>query len=132
MESKLSSKKKGEYAELLFAAEAARNDFIVLFPNGDSAQYDFVLDTHKHLVRIQVKSSATGYYSVKLGGPNRKKCSYTNIDYFAFVDLDTKDMYLVPFKQLKSYKNASTICRVDKKFPLYKNNWQLLKSYTPK
>jgi PD-(D/E)XK endonuclease len=123
---KLGSKLKGEYAELFFAAQAAKRGLTVLFPNGDSARYDFVLDTGKNLYKIQVKSSTTGEYSISHGSTSKKsRHSYSNIDYFAFVDLNTNDIYLIPLKKFKKGQSNANINA--KNYPMYKNNWQLLK-----
>jgi len=47
-------KRRGEWVELRFMAAAAENDLHVTRPWGDSAQYDFVVETNSRFMRIQV------------------------------------------------------------------------------
>jgi hypothetical protein len=124
---KLSSKTKGEYAELVFASEACKQGFTVLFPNGDNALYDFVVDIKGKLSRIQVKSSSTSVYSVSHGSHYTKsnRSRYKHIDFFAFVCLTTLNVYIIP---LSKVKEKGTISIRDSKHLLYKNAWHLLKA----
>ena len=51
----LSSKRRGELAELAFAYKAASKGFHISKPYGDNERYDFVLDNGHRLWRVQVK-----------------------------------------------------------------------------
>jgi hypothetical protein len=76
-------KTRGEIAEALFIAIATALGFRVSRPFGDNCPYDFVLDWHGHLTRIQLKSAWTlgrkphghsARYQIACGmGPNRKR-----------------------------------------------------------
>jgi hypothetical protein len=50
-------KRQGEVAELAFMHKAAKLGFGVTKPYGDSERYDFILDSGRHLWRVQVKST---------------------------------------------------------------------------
>ena len=52
----LSPKLQGEWAETRFLSEALRRGLQVAKPYGDSARYDFIVDSSGHLSRVQVKS----------------------------------------------------------------------------
>ena len=49
-------KKNGEIAELLFSVEIKKRNMIICSPQGDSDQYDFIVDCNSGLKRVQVKS----------------------------------------------------------------------------
>src|SRR5207302_6665247 len=58
----LSSKQRGELAEMMFMVKAAQKGFATAKPYGDSRRYDFILDVGKRLWRVQVKSSSAKEY----------------------------------------------------------------------
>ena len=55
----LHHKTRGEIAEALFIAIAKALGFRVSRPFGDNCPYDFILDWHGHLIRVQLKSAWT-------------------------------------------------------------------------
>jgi hypothetical protein len=82
-------KKRGEWVELQFMAQALRKGFNVSKPWGDSSSHDVGIEHGRHLLRVQVKSS-----SYRLGNgylcafkPNRRGGRYSvkKVDYFAGV-----------------------------------------------
>jgi len=58
----LTSKQRGELAEMMFMVKAAQKGFATAKPYGDSRRYDFVLDVGRRLWRVQVKSSSAKQY----------------------------------------------------------------------
>jgi len=58
----LSSKQRGELAEMMFMVKAAQKGFATAKPYGDSRRYDFILDVGQRLWRVQVKSSSAKQY----------------------------------------------------------------------
>jgi hypothetical protein len=55
----LTTKRRGELAELAFAFKAATRGFHIAKPYGDSERYDFVLGNEQRFWRVQVKSTTT-------------------------------------------------------------------------
>ena len=53
------SKLRGELAELRFMTRAAELGLRVIKPWGDSARYDFVVETGGRFLRVQVKSTTS-------------------------------------------------------------------------
>src|SRR3954463_13900011 len=51
------SKRRGEWAELRFMAEAVQRGFNVMRPWGESARYDVLLERNLRYLRVQVKST---------------------------------------------------------------------------
>jgi len=58
----LTSKQRGELAEMMFMVKAAQKGFATAKPYGDSRRYDFILDVGQRLWRVQVKSSSAKQY----------------------------------------------------------------------
>lgn len=52
---RLSKKKKGDVAELAVAAHFLKNGYQVLFPYGEDARYDFIVESKGLFKRVQVK-----------------------------------------------------------------------------
>jgi hypothetical protein len=136
MVKKLSAKKKGEYAELCFAAASSLRGLIVSFPGGDSAKYDFVIDNGKKLYKVQVKSTSRiatknikdPSYNFVAGSGHSSKKAYLekDIDFVVCVELVTMNYYIIPINKLKSVKVTVRPASSNCKNKLYKNNWQLL------
>ena len=90
-----SYKQRGEWVELQFMAQAASRGLSVLKPHGDSLQYDVVIDSAGHFLRVQVKGfsahSGRGGYLVRL----RRGAEGTDQHYHA-EDLDLFAIYILP------------------------------------
>src|SRR5205807_7693933 len=72
----LHCKTRGEIAEALFIALATALGFVVSRPFGENCRYDFILDWHGRLSRVQLKSAWTrdprGLYQIGCRcGPRR-------------------------------------------------------------
>jgi len=65
------TKRRGELAELAFLHRASKLGLKVSKPYGDSDLYDFIVDTGRRLLKVQVKSTghvaSPGVYSVNAG-----------------------------------------------------------------
>ena len=63
----LTTKRRGELAEVAFTHRAVRLGFAISKPYSDSQRYDFILDSGTALYRVQIKSTSTllnGLYHV--------------------------------------------------------------------
>ncbi|MGA9307710.1 MAG: group I intron-associated PD-(D/E)XK endonuclease [Candidatus Sulfotelmatobacter sp.] len=58
----MTSKQRGELAEMMCMVKAAQKGFATAKPYGDSRRYDFILDVGQRLWRVQVKSSSAKQY----------------------------------------------------------------------
>jgi|SRR5271169_1649979 len=58
----MTSKQRGELAEMMFMVKATQMGFATAKPYGDSRRYDFILDVGQRLWRVQVKSSNAKQY----------------------------------------------------------------------
>jgi PD-(D/E)XK nuclease superfamily protein len=94
-------KKRGEWVELQFMAEAASRGFTLSKPWGESTAYDVGVEHGHHFLRVQVKSTTvrtgTGYFCQFK--PNyHKKQDYTlqQLDLFAAYVIPVDAWYLIP------------------------------------
>ncbi len=55
------SKQRGEWVEMMFMARASREGLQVSKPYGDSAAYDFIVESGSRCSRIQVKSTRSRF-----------------------------------------------------------------------
>src|SRR6266566_7076034 len=55
------SKQRGEWVEMLFMARASREGLQVSKPYGDSAAYDFIVESGALCSRVQVKSTRSRF-----------------------------------------------------------------------
>lgn len=97
----LSSKARGEWAELVFLQEARRRGFLVSKPYGDTAPYDVLLDNGRRIFRVQVKSVGTatnGGYRINAGSGARMKRPYKlgEIDFIAAYIIPLDLWYIIP------------------------------------
>jgi len=92
-------KEKGELAELAFLHKAASLGFGVAKPYGDSESYDFVLDSGKRFLRVQVKSSYVCYgrvYRAKARWGNRQPYKARDIDFLVAYVVPRDIWYVIP------------------------------------
>jgi hypothetical protein len=87
-------KQRGEWAELLFMAQAAERGFNVSKPWGDSARYDVSVELNGRFLRVQIKSTSAprgdaGYICT---------LKRTGIAYYTVEDVDFFAIYVVPEK----------------------------------
>jgi PD-(D/E)XK endonuclease len=107
----LTTKRRGELAELVFQLIATRMGFAVCKPYGDSERYDFVLDARQPhpsvrmaslLWRVQVKASTqivNGFYRVHASHRRgRRDIPYRpgEIDFIAAYIIPEDTWYIIP------------------------------------
>jgi hypothetical protein len=123
------SKLRGEWAEIRFMARAAEHGLMVSRPWGDSAPYDFMVERHGRILRVQVKSTCC-----KRG--NSYKCHVTsngvpypkrNVDFIAAYVIPEDVWYIVPIAVLGTQLHLLlSPHRADSKYGRYQEAWQLL------
>ena len=115
---------------MVVATEALKNDFLVSTPISHNSHYDLIID-NGNLHKIQVKR----VYSVnnhgrqmkcvesrRISGKNRKPYEDKSYDYLFACDVDTNDIWILPFKFASKYKAQIYLDSKDE----YKNKWNLL------
>jgi hypothetical protein len=131
-------KKRGEWVELQFMAEAMRKRFNVSKPWGDSSPHDVGIEHGPRLTRVQVKSTSfrigNGYLCAFK--PNRRGGRYTTkkVDFFAAYIVPEKVWYILPSHiVLKTKSHDLMLCPVHPRirdryrYESYREAWPLLR-----
>jgi len=98
----VSKNRLGELSELMFQLRAGQQGWIVSRPCTEKELYDYIIDTRRHLLRVQVKSSVVpcskGRYHINLGRGSGSKIPYTkqDIDFFAIHLVPEDTWYILP------------------------------------
>lgn len=100
--------KKGDVAEIAVMLALKRLGFFISRPWG-LCHYDFIVDIHGKLLRVQVKTGryANGVVNASIRKPNGT--TYTNIDVFGIYCPKLDKSYLVP----RGSTNTTLTLRID-------------------
>jgi hypothetical protein len=136
------SKFKGNIGQFYVSAKLAELGFSVFSEEGDISKIDLIAEKDGNLIRLQVKARTPVNNTIQLdltkSGPNYK-FAYTKemFDFFAVVDLISKQVYLVPVSVLETNKKQFTLRLVDSKHDWGKVNLaadylaeEILRDYT--
>jgi hypothetical protein len=133
----LTTKRRGELAELAFTYKAATMGFGVAKPYGDSERYDFVLDVGGRFVRVQVKSSTTllnGLYHInchRRAGGRAVPYSPSEIDFLVAYIIPEDAWFILPIAlvvhRTSLLFNPKGYVRGDGLFGSYREAWHLLR-----
>jgi len=125
-------KRRGEWAELRFMAEAAQRGLSVSKPWGDSERYDVGIEHNGQYQRVQVKSVMCHKglsYRCGIGCSRAYKSS--EIDFFAIFIVPEELWYIVPVQVALGTGNR-TVCltpsRKRNRYEVYRDAWHLLRS----
>jgi hypothetical protein len=127
------NKKRGEWAESVFAARAAENGLAVSRPSGESESFDYVVGHPGRFVGVQVKctiakqQNAKGYIcNLKC---NNKKYRQGSFDFVAAYAILEDTWYIVPEKAIRGM-GAICLCSTMPKYEEYREAWDLLREAT--
>jgi len=137
----LTTKRRGELAELAFMLWATTLGFAVSKPYGDSERYDFITDSHEpgrmpKLFRVQVKCSTTllnGQYHINAHRRvNGRAIPYklTEIDFIAAYILPEDTWYLIPLADILNLTSLLFRSQKDRTpglYDPYREAWHLLR-----
>ena len=127
-------KRKGELGELVFVLTAASHGLIVSKPYGDSASYDFLVQSGRRIIRIQVKAAFTernGAYSFNVTSGRHRYYTEKDIDFLAAYIGPLDIWYIVPVHVIQSTAAIVITPRLRSKqhsarFDPYREAWHLL------
>ena len=123
-------KKRGEWVEMLFMARAAREGLQVSKPYGDSAAYDFIVESGATCSRIQVKSTACRSYrgfTCCLKGGNNREYEPNSFDFVAVHVIPASAWFIIPPNSVLGRCIFLRPGKEDSKYHQYEEAWQLLK-----
>jgi PD-(D/E)XK endonuclease len=122
-------KQLGEWAELIFMAQAAERGMNVSKPFGDSASYDVGVEHNGRFMRVQVKSTTfrrKGSYTCNIVGPQRERYAPGKLDFFAVYLVPIDVWYIIPFEVAQENLSLNLTPRKGHKFSQYMEAWKLL------
>ena len=116
-----------------FMAIASEHGLRVSKPYGDSARYDFVVESKGRLLRVQVKSTTAKRYGGYLcHAVHSIATPYTpeQIDFFAIMVIPKEVWYIVPAEVVLSNKTYLLLSpgRKREKYGRYREAWDLLRN----
>ena len=132
----LTTKRRGELAEMAFHLKATQMEFRVFKPYGDSERYDFILDSGKRLWSVQVKSTTTilnGRYHVNSHRrTNGSVVAYTpsEIDILVAYIIPEDAWFILPIQALGTRTSLLFCFKDDPKgglYGAYREAWGLLR-----
>jgi len=128
-------KRRGEWAELVFAARALREGLRLARPWGESSGYDFVVDQEcGKMVRVQVKSTifreGSGYSCTLKDskGPYRKN----SFEFVAAYVIPEDVWFILPEKKVRGMWSVGLYPKLENsKYGEYMEAWDLLRGRLP-
>ena len=123
-------KKRGEWVELRFMAEAAERDLPASKPFGDSENFDVVVGRPGKFVGVQVK--CTTFRSKNGEGYVCSVCSSHKLyragsfDFLAAYVVPEKAWYILPAKEIMGMLSVS-LCTPTSRYEKYREAWELLR-----
>jgi hypothetical protein len=128
-------KRRGEWAELVFASRAMELGLRLARPWGESSGYDFTVDQGDRIVRVQVKSTifregAEGYScSLKDSkGPYKKN----TFEFVAAYVIPEDAWFILPEKVVRGMWSVGLYPKLETaKYREYQEAWHLLRGGTP-
>lgn len=127
-------KKRGEWAELVFAMRAIEHGLHLGRPWGESSGYDFTVDQGTRIVRVQVKSTifheGEGYSCTLKNsrGPYKKN----SFDFVAAYVIPEDIWYIIPEKKIRGMWSIGLHPELEvSKYGEYEEAWHLLRGETP-
>ncbi len=109
----------GEQAECAFTTESLRRLLVVSKPYGDSAPYDFIVDSGPHqgkpsrLLRVQVRSAGyvqTGWYRISIRLSNGRPLTRAETDFLVVSIPPHNAWYVIPVRALRGQKWGIAFC----------------------
>ena len=129
-------KQRGEWAELQFMARSSQHGLIVSKPWGDSAKYDFIVDSGGIVNRVQVKSTycrapnKSGSYvcNIVCGLKCQRPYNSGEIDFFALLVIPEDAWYIIPFAEPRRARRSVSLNPRDpgNLYAPYLEAWHLL------
>ncbi|MGI9103064.1 MAG: group I intron-associated PD-(D/E)XK endonuclease [Terriglobales bacterium] len=133
----MNRKRCGELSELAFLYKASSLGLNVSKPYGDSSRYDFVVEHHGRVMKVQVKSTSQSRYGGHYLSPqrrSRKGClPYLSdeVDYIAARIVPEDLWYIIPLAVIQSHCSVRLYPQRperDWRFGAYREAWDLLRS----
>ena len=136
-ERELTTKRRGELAELAFVYKAATLGFAVSKPYGDSQRYDAILDTAQRLLRVQVKCTTffmDGFYHLNAHRRvNGRAIPYqlSEVDFLAAYIVPDDSFFILPLAHILGCTSLLFRPKTSRRkgtYDQYREAWHLLRA----
>jgi len=124
------AKRRGEWAEMCFMTSAAEHGLCVSKPWGETAHYDFVVDSNRRLLRVQVKSTFSRRRGKYICGVHPTKGVYAanDFDFIAAYLVHEGLWYIIPAELIQGKESIMISPEFKRaKYARFREAWQLLK-----
>jgi len=128
------SKDIGDIGEIEFLLKAKKLGFYVLKPYSSILKYDFVLDNHQKMLKIQVKTTTKktldrDRYKIIVSHGRKEKKAYSSedVDFFIVYIQPENLFYIFPFSFIKTKTLNIYPYQKDHISNNYLERWDLLK-----
>ncbi|MGH9515527.1 MAG: group I intron-associated PD-(D/E)XK endonuclease [Terriglobales bacterium] len=122
-------KQRGEWVEMVFMARASREGLQVSKPYGDSAAYDFIVESGSRCLRIQVKSTRSRFqqgFRCNLRASMSRRYKLDSFDFAAIHVIPLDVWFIIPGIMVK-LGILLTPGAPSSKYYEYEEAWHLLK-----
>jgi hypothetical protein len=123
------AKRRGEWAELCFMARAAEHGLCISKPWGETAHYDFVVETGGKLLRVQVKSTFSNRKGKYRCGVHGSRGAYVAdaFDFIAAYLVPENLWYIIPAEKIEGKEAIMISPKLETaKYRDYREAWKLL------
>jgi len=123
------SKLRGEWAEMRFMARAAEHGLMVSKPWGDSAPYDFMVERHGRVLRIQVKCTRCQHHKGYKCHIDSNGVAYRpdQLDFIAAYIITVDAWFIIPVPATHGQLELLlTPHRKNSRYARYQEAWHLL------
>jgi hypothetical protein len=123
------SKQRGEWVEMVFMARASREGLQVSKPYGDSAAYDFIVESRALFSRVQVKSTRSRFekgFRCNSRASMSRRYKPDSFDFLAVHVIPLDVWFIIPGIMIKA-GILLTPGKPDSKYYEYEEAWHLLK-----
>ena len=123
------AKRRGEWAELCFMARAAEHGLCISKPWGETAHYDFVVETGGKLLRVQVKSTFSNRKGKYRCGVHGSRGAYVAdaFDFIAAYLVPENLWYIIPAEKIEGKEAIMISPKLETaKYRDYREAWTLL------
>ncbi|MFI5073069.1 MAG: group I intron-associated PD-(D/E)XK endonuclease [Terriglobales bacterium] len=124
-------KQRGEWVEMLFMARASREGLQVSKPYGDSAAYDFIVESGASCLRIQVKSTGSRFekgFRCNLRASMSRAYKPGSFDFIAVHVIPLEVWFIIPRMIVNLVGILLTPDKQDSKYYKYQEAWHLLRT----
>ncbi len=112
---------KGHIGQLIVKETLLNLEYNIFSPELENGKIDLIIEKNNEYLKIQIKTVQTirGYKQIpvrkvshNMGNYKIKHYTREDIDYFIGVDVDTRDVYMIPIEIIEQYKNIISVSKV--------------------